>query len=386
MSGHWEELGKRSVTRWGISIEKHADRDPGPEPGERRGLKQADQWCADMAQQIQVRRSQSYFSKEVDKMKKWFALLAAGAFAVLLSISAIADEGLTIGVCLQGNQSGFIQYIASGIFEYQKTDAPDVELEVVYADDDAAKQLTQVETCINKGVDAIILNPVDKVQGATAVDAAAEAGIPVITVNTTTDSENNAAHVGSDDVEAGRMQLEEVLRVVGEDAKIAYVDAVLGHSAQVQRAQGYAEILEEHPDVELVVHDTGNWSADESMKLVENWLESGKELVAILCMADCQLIGVVTAVENAGKIGEIALSGMDCDMPIMEAIKDGKVESSIWQDGLGQGANSLRLAIEAAQGNEVEDYLIPFEVCNIDNVDEYIERAEARNELAKQYF
>lgn len=318
--------------------------------------------------------------------KKVLAAIAAGTLAVCFSVPVAAEENLTIGVSFQGNQSGFVQYLASGVFEYQKSDASDVELEVVYADDDAAKQLSQIETFIGKGVDAIIMNPVDKVQGAAAVDAAAEAGIPVITLNTTTDSDKNAAHVGSDDVEAGRMQMEEILRAVGEDAKIAYVDAVLGHSAQVGRSQGYAEVLEEHPDAELVVHDTGNWSADDSMKLVENWLQAGKEMDAILCMADCQLIGVVTAVENADKIGEIALSGMDCDMPIMEAIRDGKVQSSIWQDGLGQGANALRLAIEAAKGNEVEDYMIPYEICNKDNVEEYIKQAEERNELAKQYF
>lgn len=318
--------------------------------------------------------------------KKLLTIALAGVMTMGMALTAHAEDPLTIGVALQGNQSGFVQYLASGIFEYQKSDAPDVELEVVYADDDAAKQLTQVETFVGKGVDAIILNPVDKVQGASAVDVAYEAGIPVVTLNTITDSENNAAHVGSDDVESGRLQLTEIMNACGEDAKIAYVDAVLGHSAQVGRSQGYNEILEENPTLELVVHDTGNWSADDSMKLVENWLQTGKELDAILCMADCQLIGVITAVENAGKIGEIALAGMDCDMPIMEAIKEGKVQNSIWQDGLGQGANALRLAIDAANGVEVEDFIIPYEVCNADNVDDYIKQAEERNELAKQYF
>jgi ABC-type sugar transport system substrate-binding protein len=300
--------------------------------------------------------------------------------------AAPAKEKVSIGVTLQGNQSGFIQYIATGMFEYAKTVEDTVELEVVYADDDAAKQLTQVETFIGKGVDAIVINPCDAVQGAAAVDAAADAGIPIITVNTTTQSENNAAHVGSDDVESGRMQLEEIIRVLGGSGKVAYIDAVLGHSAQVGRSQGYNEVLDENPDVELVVHDTGNWSGDESMKLVENWIQAGKEMDAILCMADCQLIGVVTAVENAGLIGEVLLTGMDCDPAIMELIKEGKVQSSIWQDGLGQGEWSLRLAIDAAQGKEVSDYMIPYEICNTDNIDEYMVKADERNALAKEYF
>lgn len=297
-----------------------------------------------------------------------------------------SDEGLHIGVTMQGNQSGFVQYMTSSIYQYQETEAPDVNLEVVFADDDAAKQLSQVETFVSKGVDAIIMNPVDKTQGATAVDMAADAGIPVITLNTLTESENNAAHVGSDDVEAGRLQMEKIIEIVGEDARLAYVDAVLGHSAQVGRSQGYAEVLEKNPSVELVVHDTGNWSPEESLRLVENWLQSGKELDAILCMADCQLTGVITAVENAGKIGEIKLAGMDCDPVILKAIEDGKVDCSIWQDGNSQGENAIRLAIEAAKGNEVEDFIIPYEVCTKANLADYKERAAARDELAKKYF
>ncbi|MEA5065185.1 MAG: substrate-binding domain-containing protein [Eubacteriales bacterium] len=300
-------------------------------------------------------------------------------------VMAEADK-VYIGVTMQGNQSGFIQYITSGIWEYQANHAPDIDLEVVFADDDAAKQLSQVETFISKGVDAIVINPVDKVQSAAAVDAAFEKGIPVITVNTTSDSEHVAAHVGSDDVESGRLQMQRLLDVVGPEMKVVYVDAVLGHSAQVGRAQGYKEVLDANPSVTLVAHDTGNWSADDSMKLVENWIQAGKEFDAVACNADCQLIGVVTAIENAGLVGKVKLSGMDCDPVIMDAIVAGTVDSSIWQDGVGQGENALRLAIEAAKGNAVEDFLLPYEVCTGDNIDQYLKLAEGRNALAKQYF
>lgn len=297
-----------------------------------------------------------------------------------------ADGGLVIAACMQGNQSGFVRYQTSGMYEYQKASAPDITLEVVFADDDPAKQQSQVENFVARKVDAIILNPVDKIQSAAAVDFAYEAGIPVITLAQTSDSPNVTAHVGSDDLESGRLQMERLLSVVPENAKVAYIDAVLGHSAQVFRSQGYNEILSEHPDVELVVHDTANWSGEEALRLVENWLQTYPEIDAIAAMADCILVGAITAVENAGLSGQILLSGIDCDMPVLEKIKEGVVDSSIWQDGVGQGEHALRIAIEAAKGNAVSDYMIPYEVCTAENVDKFIEMAEARNTLANQYF
>ncbi len=299
---------------------------------------------------------------------------------------AAGSKQVVIGITMQGNQSGFIQYITSGMWEWQKLNAPNVKLEVVFADDDAAKQLSQVETFIAKKVDAIIINPVDKVQGATAVDAAANAKIPVFTVNTTTTSKNVTAHVGSDDVESGYLQMTRIIKVLGPKARVAYVDAVLGHSAQVGRAEGYAKALKENPGVTLVVHDTGNWSGDESMKLVENWLQTGKQMDAILCMADCQLIGVVTAVKNANLAGKIKLAGMDCDPLIMDYIKEGIVDNSIWQDGVGQGANVVRLAVDAINKKPVADFLLPYEVTTQENFAKYDAMAKERNALAKKYF
>lgn len=296
------------------------------------------------------------------------------------------DDSLVIGVCIQGNQSGFVIYGLSGMYEYQKKSAPNVKLEMVYADDDPAKQQSQVENFVSQKVDAIILNPVDKVQSTAAVDFAYEAGVPVITMNTTSDSQHVTAHVGSDDVEAGRLQMERLLSVAPPDAKVAYVDAVLGHSAQVFRSQGYGEILGKYPNAELIVHNTANWSGEEALRLVENWIQTYPRIDVIAAQADCILAGVITAVENAGLGGKILLGGMDCDMPIMLKIKEGIVDNSVWQDGYGQGEYSLRLAIEAAKGNPVSDYMIPFELCTPDNVDEYIAKAEARNALAAKYF
>jgi ABC-type sugar transport system substrate-binding protein len=328
--------------------------------------------------------------------KFFMVLLALSLAAMTVQASGQKSGGsssdqIVIGVCLQGNQSGFVQYMATGIFEYQKKSAPDVKLEVVYADDDPAKQQSQVEQLVAQKVKAIILNPVDKVQSAAAVDFAVKAGVPVITMNTTSDSKNVTAHVGSDDVEAGTLQLERLLKASKDkginNPRVAYINAVLGHSAQVFREQAYKEVLAKHPEARLVVQNTADWSGEKALQLTENWIQTYPNGIDIIAtQADCLIVGTITAVENAGLGGEILLGGMDCDMPVMEKIKAGIVDNSIWQDGLGQGEWALRLAIDAAQGKTISDHIIPYEVCTKENVDAYIKQAEARNALSSKYF
>ncbi|MDR2245148.1 MAG: substrate-binding domain-containing protein [Treponema sp.] len=327
--------------------------------------------------------------------RKFLMVLLVLSLAVMSVQAAGQKSGgsdqLVIGVALQGNQSGFVQYMATGIFEYQKKSAPDVKLEVVYADDDPAKQQSQVEQFVAQGVKAIILNPVDKVQSAAAVDFAAKAGIPIITMNTTSDSKNVTAHVGSDDVEAGTLQLERLLKEAKDkginNPRVAYINAVLGHSAQVYREQAYKEVLAKHPEAKLVVQNTADWSGEKALQLTENWIQTYPNGIDVIAtQADCLIVGTITAVENAGLGGKILLGGMDCDMPVMEKIKAGIVDNSIWQDGLGQGEWALRLAIDAAQGKTISDHIIPYEVCTKENVDAYIAQAQARNALSATYF
>jgi len=321
------------------------------------------------------------------------ASLAAGVvFAGGQNAKAAPKSGkIVIAACMQGNQSGFVRYMVSGMYEYQKASAPDIELKVVFADDDPAKQQGQVEQFVSEGVNVIILNPVDKVQSAAAVDFAASKKVPVITINTISDSKNVSAHVGSDDVEAGRLQMERLLKVGPQNPRVAYINAVLGHSAQVFREQAYKEVLSEHREAKLVVQNTADWSGEKALQLVENWIQTYQKgtdpgIDMIATEADCILVGAITAVENAGFAGKILLGGMDCDMPVMEKIKAGVVDNSIWQDGLGQGEWSLRLAIDAAQGKTISNHIIPYEVCTKENVDAYIKQAEARNALSAKYF
>jgi ABC-type sugar transport system substrate-binding protein len=317
-----------------------------------------------------------------------FCLVAGFAFAG----GGRQKSGKTvIAACMQGNQSGFVRYMVSGMYEYQKAHASDIELKVVFADDDPAKQQSQVEQFVSEGVNAIILNPVDKVQSAAAVDFAASRKVPIITINTISDSRNVTAHVGSDDIEAGTLQMERLFKVAPSNPRVAYINAVIGHSAQVLREQAYKQVLGKHPEAKLVVQNTADWSGEKALILVENWIQTyrsgadpGIDMIAV--HADCILVGAITAVENAGLAGKILLGGMDCDMPVMEKIKSGVVDNSIWQDGLGQGEWALRLAIDAAQGKSISNHIIPYEVCTKENVDGYIRQAQARNALSARYF
>ena len=296
------------------------------------------------------------------------------------------DGKIVIGAAMQGAKSTFIQTVAAGMYQYAEEHPEEVELKVVWADNKADNQISQVERLAGS-CDVVILNPVDKVSSSPAVGVCKDAELPILTVNTTVENQGLvAAHVGSDDVQAGELMMRRLIEEIGGKGNVAIVQAVIGHSAQLGRDQGYDNVLAEYPDVKLLYRQPADWEADKAQRLMENWLQKGERIDAVATHFDMMSFGALYAIEEKGVTPLPEIGGMDCDPSAMQAVKDGRFDHSIWQDGVAQGYHAMRLAVEAARGNNVEDYFIPFEVATIDNIDEYIKKAEARDSLLQKYF
>jgi len=316
-------------------------------------------------------------------MKKVMILLAC-AFCAVSVLGA--QTKIKIGVSIQGNKSTFMQYVVSGMMDYVK-DMKNVQLLVVYAEDRADKQVGQIETFIAQKVDAIIMNPVDSVASSAAVDAAVKAKIPIITVNTKTDNQKSAtAFSGSDDVEAGQIQMESLAKMVGYKGNVVILHGAMGHSAQVSRRIGYLNVLKKYPGMALLYEQSADWQTDKAQSIMENWLQMGKPIAAVATNCDTMAVGAQNAIDAAKMTGKILVSGMDAIPEVMASIQSGVISSTLWQDGIGQGSKAVELAIAAAGKKKVADVYVPFELVTKDNIAQFMKRAADRDALVKKYF
>lgn len=297
-----------------------------------------------------------------------------------------SEDTISIGVSIQGFKGMFTNYIRAGIMEEAKKHGKSVNVVVVDAEDRADKQIGQIENFISQGADAIILNPVDRIASAPAVDAAVKAGIPIITVNTQTDNQSKAsAFVGSDDFEAGKIQMDFIAKELGGKGNVAILHGAMGHSAQIGRYEGYKSILEENPNMQIIFENTAEWQTDKALSIVENWLVTGKNIDAIAANSDTMALGAKSAIDAVGKSNDILVLGMDAIPNMLKGIENGQISGTIWQDGIGQGKYSLDLAVKAAKGETIDDYLIPYELITKENIDKYKKMAEERDELSEKY-
>lgn len=240
---------------------------------------------------------------------------------------------------------------------------------------DAATQLSQVETMITNGVDAIILNPQDADACAACVDAAVAAGIPIIGVNTMVNSEDLTAYVGSLDVSAGEDIMNYMIDYLGrDDFNMVIIEGPMGQSAQLQRYEGITNVLADHPNITVLDYNTANWSRSEAMTLMETWITTyGEDIDAVVAENDEMALGARQAIVAAGM--DIPCIGVDGIADAVTAVGSGDMIASDFQNAEGQMTGALDTALKCIAGEEVEkEVWIPFEMITPDNYEEYIDR------------
>ncbi len=303
-------------------------------------------------------------------------ILLVLAFSMLLALTACStsqkSDKVKIGVTLMDFSTEF----GIGLKDYMtaKADAMgDVELTVVDAGGDAAKQLQQVETFISQKVDAIIMQPQEQEACSPAIDKAKAAGIPIINCNSLTITEPDA-YVGSNDSESAEIAMTYIAEQLGGKGNVLMMHGHPGQTAEVKRTEGAMDILAQNPDMTLLDEQTADWDRAEAMTLMENWIQAyGDQINAVFCQNDEMALGALNALVQAGKKDNVLVVGVDAIDDALQSVKDGKMDATVYQDCKGQAEGAIEAAYKLAKGESVEkEILIPFILVTTENVDEYL--------------
>lgn len=230
-----------------------------------------------------------------------------------------------------------------------------IDLIVVDAGDDAAKQTNDIDDLISKNISVLIVNPVDSDAVAPAVKDAIAAGIKVVSVDRVVNGVDVDCAIASDNVAGAQMATEYLVSLVGEGAKVAELEGVSGASATIDRGEGFHLVADEKLDV--VSKQTANFNRSEGMTVMENMLQANPDIQGVFAHNDEMALGAVEAI--AGK--DIVVVGFDATDDAQTAIADGKMAATVAQKPDLMGATAVDTAIKLINGETVEKE-VPVEV------------------------
>ncbi len=307
---------------------------------------------------------------------------AAAVLAVCaLSLSFLAGckkaeprkEGeILIGFSSRDLSAEYTAKLSEAIVAYAQT-KPGVKVVMVDAQSDVQKQFSQVENFVAQKVDAIILNPCELEASTPAVDYVKKAGIPLVLVNQTTKSAGDS-YIGSNDFEAGRMAMEAIAKKLNGQGGVLMLHGIMGTSAQLQREAGAREVFAKYPGLRLVDHQTASWDRAKAMALTENWIQAHKgKFSAVFAHNDEMAMGALLALERAGLKKDVYVIGIDAIAQALSAVKEGRLDATVFQDAVGQGKGSVDAAIQLAKKQPcAKETMIPFQLVTRENVTQFL--------------
>ncbi len=305
-------------------------------------------------------------------MKKWSLLFLAAMVTIVLAACSMGsntateeseDENtgsensgeLKIGLSISTLNNPFFVTLSDAA--EAQAEANGASLTVSDAQDDASKQASDVEDLIQQGVDLIIINPVDSASVVTAVEAANNANIPVITVDRSAEGGEVVSHIASDNVAGGELAGEYLLTLVDEGAQVAMLEGIAGSSAARDRGEGFLNAVE--GKVEMVASQTANFNRAEGLTVMENVLQANPDVKAVFAQNDEMALGALEAISASGK--DIIVIGFDATDDAVAKVEAGELAATVAQQPKLIGEEAIATAIAVLEGETVDES-IPVEL------------------------
>ena len=289
---------------------------------------------------------------------------------IVLALALMLVIGLSAGVAAQDIKLGLAVSTLNNPFFVDLKDGAEamaeemgVEIETVDAQNDAAAQLSSVEDLLIKQIDALIVNPVDGNAVVSAITAANDAGVPVITVDRGAEGGDVVSHIASDNVAGGEMAGDFIAEQLGEEAKVVELQGIPGTSAARDRGKGFNQAMDKYPGMEVIARQPAGFDRAEGMTVMENILQGNPEIDAVFAHNDNMALGAMEAIAAAGRSDEIMIVGFDAIDDAREAVKEGEMAATVAQKPGLMGEMAVETAIKVVNGEEVEEYTpVPLEL------------------------
>ena len=299
-------------------------------------------------------------------MKKFLALILALVMALCLvacgkeaaPAEEAADGEIEIAVVLKCTTSEYWGYVEDGCM--QAADELGIKVTVTgpNAESDVAEQVNMIETAIGSGCDAIVCAPNDAAAANGALQAAIDAGIPVLSVDTNCGIEGQTSFVGTMNDEAAYQGGIWAAEQLGEGAKAVIIYGQEGDNTSNMRKAGYTKACEEK-GIEVLDALSGQNTVDGAVKTMEDLLNKhGDAINVVFCHNDDTALGAAKVCEENG-YNDIMIIGFDGNASALEAIASGEslVKATVAQQPTAMGYQVVKAAYAAINGEAVEEII-----------------------------
>ena len=290
--------------------------------------------------------------------------------SVLSGMALASSEKLVFGYVVQDLGNQFWVTVADGVGD--RCNELGIEVSVMDARTDAARQLAVTEDLLQRGIDVLLISPWDSDSGGTCVEAANRNDVPVVVVDIGVSSGEIVTLVVSDNYAGGKLAGEYAVELTGGEGQAAHIQCQLGYELLKARGDGFTEVAEAG-GLEIVARQPADSQRILGMTVMENMLQAHPNISVVFSENDEMALGALEAVQLARKQNQVQIIGFDAVDDALQSIKNGGLAGTIAQQPYEMGRTGVDAALKTVRGEEVpETIYVPVQLITEENVDEFL--------------
>lgn len=278
------------------------------------------------------------------------------------SPSKLALSKMTVGFSQSENEQNPFRAAETASIRAAAKKAGIKRLLYANANSDQAKQVADIQSLVNQGVDALIVAPLNSTGLKPAFAAARAKHIPVVIIDRHTAGtfcQDYITFMGSDFRQQAVRAGQALAKAVDGKAHIAELQGAYGNSVETARTEGFAEVVNQHPNLSIAAKQSANWSTTNAQKVMAQILLSHPNVNAVYSQADTMTLGALTAIRQYGKQAgkDIKLVSIDGTDAILKEVAAGRVAADI-ETNPRFGPRAFQALEDYAQGKAVDQKII----------------------------
>jgi len=315
------------------------------------------------------------------------ALLAVVSAATSTSLNAADPEKeLTIAVIPKGTTHEFWKSIHAGAVKASRELGVEIIWKGPMKEDDREQQIKVVENFIARGVDGIVLAPLDDRALVRVVRDAVARKIPVVIMDSGLKYDRYVSFVATDNYKGGVLGARHLGKLVGGKGNVILLRYAEGSASTTLREAGFLDTLEkEFPDIEVVSSNQyGGVTTEVALRKSESLLRRFPEVDGIFCPNETTTFGMLLALQSVGRAGKVKFVGFDSSDKLAKALGAGEIHGLVLQHPFDMCYTAVKTMVQHLRGEKVEKRIdTGCEVITPENMDQPAQKELLTPDLSK---
>jgi ribose transport system substrate-binding protein len=281
---------------------------------------------------------------------------------LLIAAAAAYAQPYQIAVIPKGTSNDYWKVVHAGALKaQQELKSEGVEVKLIWegpaTEDQIDRQQQIVREMIAKHVSGIVISPGDVRALVGPVEAAVQAGIPVVVIDSGLQSVKQLSFVATDNYKGGVLGARQIGKVLEGKGKVILFRARKGAAGAEARETGFLDAIKnQYPGIQVISSDQyAGGTYDSATKSATELLNRlGAEANGVFASNETAAVGMLAALRTTGLVKKIKFVGFDANVRTLEALKAGEMQGFVVQDPMKMGYLGVKLIVDHLKGREVD--------------------------------